>query len=297
MPPSENVLFTPGRRTWAPVAIVNAPEPPGFTARPAASPVAVMSALISTLRAAVSVSSVLALQLTAALTNRSPASSPSVAVISVTLPPARLADKVLAPMPELVAAPLPADTVKLVGSMSQVPWRPLPASVATRVASSICTKAADVSTWPPRPCSARALIWPPSARLPAFMSALTVIWPASPAPWASAWMRPLDCTWSPVIQIWPARSSMPLARTMPLLFTSDCAMASAEAAVMRTLPPSARMAPRLSTSPALPGVITAEISPEPLMLTVAARPEASTTEPASTCSSPRLSTRCPNRAR
>jgi hypothetical protein len=67
-------------------------------------------------------------------------------------------------------------------------------------------------------------------------------------------MRPLDCTWSPVIQIWPARSSMLLARTMPLLFTSERAIASAEAGRQRTLPPSAAMRPLLSTSPATPGV-------------------------------------------
>ena len=87
------------------------------------------------------------------------------------------------------------------------------------------------------------------------------------------------------------------ARTMPLLLTSELASASAEAAVSVTLPPSAAMRPLLSTAPATPGSTTADSRPLPLMLTVAARPEASTTEPASTRSSPRLSTVGPNSAR
>ena len=90
---------------------------------------------------------------------------------------------------------------------------------------------------------------------------------------------------------------MVLARIKPLLLTSELARPSAEAALMRTTPPSDTMTPLLLTAPASPGVTTAEIKPLPLMLTVAARPLASTTAPASTATSPWLSTRLPNKAR
>ena len=100
-----------------------------------------------------------------------------------------------------------------------------------------------------------------------------------------------------MIQISPAFSTSVFARTMPLLLTSEAAMSCADFALSVTTPPSAVMRPLLSTLPAtVPGVTTAEISPLPLMLTVAARPEASTTEPAWTDTSPALSTDGPNSA-
>ena len=93
---------------------------------------------------------------------------------------------------------------------------------------------------------------------------------ALPPAGALAWTLPLVATLSPVIQISPARSTSVLARTMPLLLTSDAAICCAEWAVSLTVPPSATMLPLLPTLPeTLPGVTTAEIRPWPLMLTVA----------------------------
>ena len=85
---------------------------------------------------------------------------------------------------------------------------------------------------------------------------------------------------------------------MPLLFTSEAAMSCADLAVSVTTPPSALMRPLLSTRPSsAPGVTTADSKPLPLMLTVAARPEASSTEPASTAMSPWLLTWLPKSTR
>ena len=249
-----------------------------------------MFALTSTCRAAVSVSTVLAVQDTSALTRMSPGSAPPGAVSSSTLPRPKLLASVSAPMLEPSFEPPPATTVKSVGSMRQVPCVPASDSVFTRVPVAMCTCAAEVSTRPPRPCSAVASISPDSASAPLAMPPCTVMRPPSMRPAPRACSVPLDSTRSPVIQISPPRSSSASARTKPLLLTSDRATASADAAVSRTVPPSAWIRPLLSTVPAMPASTAAEIRPWPLMLTVAARPAASTTEPASTVRLPRLST-------
>ena len=127
---------------------------------------------------------------------------------------------------------------------------------------------------------------PATSAVPRCMSPMTMTRPAGPSWGALASMCPLVATWSPVIQISPARSTRVLARTRPLLLTKELARPSADAALKRTTPPSALMLPLLLTTPASPGVTTAEIKPLPLMLTVAARPLASTTAPALTATSP-----------
>jgi hypothetical protein len=273
------------------------PPVPGVSTSPALVPVAVRLAFRLIWRLACSVSVLLPAQVTSALTWMSPGSLPVAAVASVMLVDARLVASVSAPMPDVVCAPLPAATVKSVGSMSQWPVATLP-RLSTCVWRAMPTCAAEVSTWPPRPLAALTSIWPASARRPETMSPFTVIWPALPVVGAAACKLPLLPTWSPVIQISPPRSTSVLARTMPLLFTSDPAMSWAERAFRVTTPPSAWMRPALSTCPLTrPGVTAAEIRPLPLMLTVAARPEASTTEPASTWMSPWFTTCCPNSAR
>ena len=169
--------------------------------------------------------------------------------------------------------------------------------VETRASSATLTVAAEVSTKPPLPLAAPASMLPATCAVPRCMSPTNMTRPPSPPLGALASIWPLVATLSPVIQISPARSTIVLARISPLLLTSDAAMPSAEAAFMRTTPPSARMLPLLLTEPAAPGVITADIKPLPLMLTVAARPLASTTAPAFTEISPWLSTRLPKSAK
>ena len=290
---------------WLPVARLKLPPLPGLMAsRAGAAPtlalVAAMLALTLTLRIAFSVSVVFALQLTGALTMMSPGcvslAVPCAAAI-VTLPWFRLFDSVVAPMPDVVSVPLPDETVKSIGSIVQVPCVPAALSVFTPAPAAIRTLAADVSTCPPRPDSACALTVPEKSTLPPCMPPSKLTLPALPLPVASALIVPLLATLSPVIQISPLRSWIVLARTMPLLFTSDAARPWADCAVIVTKPPSAWIRPLLSTEPESPGVTTAEIKPLPLMLTVAARPDASTTWPASTVIVPWLSTCWPNSAR
>jgi hypothetical protein len=256
-----------------------------------------MCALMLMSCAACSVSVVPALQATSALTWMSPASLPAGAVASVTLVLPRLVASVLAPMPEAVAEPLPALTVKSVGSMVQWPCLPAPPRVSTRVSASTATRAAEVSTRPPRPPADVADSVPPTSTLPACMPPCSTTRPASALLLLSALRLPLLAAWSPVIQISPWRSCRVWARMTPLLLTSEAAMSCADCALSLTTPPSATMLPLLATLPAAPGETTAEISPPPLMLTVAALPEASTTEPASTVMSPSLLTCGPNSAR
>ena len=263
-----------------------------------AVPVPVKAAPTLMLLCALSVS-LFADQLTEAPTLMSPASLPfaAAAVAIVTLPPPRLADSVAAPMLLVVATPLPATMAKLVGSISQVPAPPLGAAVDTRAPTAMLTLAAEVSTKPPLPLAALASMLPDTCAMPRCMSPISITRPPSPPFGAAAWIWPAWLTLSPVIQISPPRSTSVLARISPLLLTSEAAMSWAEAALSRTTPPSARMLPLLTTEPAAPGVTTAEMRPLPLMLTVAARPEASTTWPASTAISPWLSTRLPKSAR
>ena len=281
----------------------NAPPPApvfGVSTRPAVLPLALMLALTLMSWKACSVSVALDAQLTAALTLISPGSVPlPLAVCSVMVPlvPSRLDDRVSAPMPDASCAPAPALMLKSVGSISHEPPWPAAPRVSTRVPPAMRTPAAEVSMLPPRPCSLLALIVPAMSARPCSRSPLTTMRPPDSVPAPSAVICPLVATRSPVIQISPLRSTSELARIRPVLLTSDEAMASAERAVSVTLPPSAAIRPLFSTVPATPGAITADSSPLPLMLTVAARPEASTTEPAFTVISPSLATRLPNSAR
>ena len=81
-------------------------------------------------------------------------------VVMLTLPLAKAVCSVVAPMPLVVCAALPAEMVKLVGSSSQVPLWPCTASVLTRVLSPILRTCPDVSTFPPSPDAL-----PPFARI------------------------------------------------------------------------------------------------------------------------------------
>ena len=116
-------------------------------------PMAMIGALMPMLPCASSVSVVLAAQLTASFTTMPPPLPPAPALLWIcTEPPARPADRV-AP----VMSPPLAATTKSVGSISQVPWLPLAASVVIAASGRTVTWLALVSTKPPLPpCGALA---------------------------------------------------------------------------------------------------------------------------------------------
>ena len=62
-----------------------------------------------------------------------------------TLPDSRLAESVVAPIPEVESVALPEPMVKSVGSMSQVPDLPIWARVVTTTSGAMFKEGADVS--------------------------------------------------------------------------------------------------------------------------------------------------------
>ena len=171
------------------------------------------------------------------------------------LPPARLVCSVLAPMPLLVCAPLPELMVKSVGSINQVPARPLGAKVLTRVLSSTATCEAEVSMNPPSPPNS-----PPSARqLPSTVmrlsglakSAIAVMLPPRPALPGAALAVMLPVLLMAELarkRITPPLSTKPVASKLPVLRTTPLSKPLAAWADKMIKPPGACTALPLSTS-------------------------------------------------
>ena len=94
--------------------------------------------------------------LMALLTKMSPLPAVLASVVILTLLDTKLLESVVAPMPEVDSASLPAEMVKSTGSSNQLPFFPaLPAAdVSTRTLLPICKVAPEVSILPPLPPSA-----------------------------------------------------------------------------------------------------------------------------------------------
>ena len=156
----------------------------------------------------------LAAQITGALTLMSPSSLPVLLVVIETLVVSKFDWRVVAPMPLLVSTAVPAEMVKLVGSINQVPAWPVIAAVVTLTPSAIFTCAALVSINPPLPpWGALASSVPATWTVPAAMPASKVMLPA--------WLLTV-------------RASM-----TPVLFTTLLSSASLAPALISTRPPSA----------------------------------------------------------
>ncbi len=124
----------------------------------------------------------------------------------------------------MLLPPSAVPMVKSVGSMSQVPLRPVPvACVVMRALSATVTVAALVSMKPPLPPSGAE---------------------ASSVP--STWVRPTAM--SPSSTMRPSRCCTVRAWLMPLWLTTALASASSALASMRMAPPSALIWPACSTN-------------------------------------------------
>ena len=156
-----------------------------MTTKPAFVPVAVTSALISTLRSATSSSLLSDDQAVASLMNISPLPVPEKRLVLIVILLEFSQPDSCAP----VISPPEAATIKSAGSSNHVPAVPLSDNVVTRALLPICKCAAEVSTKPPVPLpiavaealplkvvspSAHMMILPPSALLPV-PSALSVV--------------------------------------------------------------------------------------------------------------------------
>ncbi|OEZ92904.1 hypothetical protein JAB9_45130 [Janthinobacterium sp. HH107] len=171
-----------------------------------------------------------------------------------------------------VMSPPETAILKSVGSISQVPARPLLDAVVTFSASSIFTCAAEVSMKPPLPPS-DAL----ASRVPA---AFTV---------------PL-CM-SPSNLIMPPRVAIVCASITPVLLTAVFSKSPAACAVSTTLPPSAWSRPPLLTKAPTAPALTATLSkPSPATSRVIALPAARATEPRRAWIVPSFETCAPSRA-
>ena len=227
--------------------------------------VAVIAALISTLRSALRVSVVgvlLAVQLTASLTKMSPLPVPAPVVVMVMLLVTSWADSVAPEM--LLPGALPM--TKSCGSISQVPVRPAAEAVVTRASALMLTCAAEVSIKPPSPPSgALASSVPRTSMVPVCMS--------------------------PSSRIVPLRFSIVRAWIVPVLLTTVFNRSPAACAVSSTCPPSARIIPPFSASALTAPLDTATFNrPSPVTSMVTASPAASATLPSRAAMTPWLLT-------
>ncbi len=211
-----NVIDAPAPRFRVPVPL--AASVPfavlGLMASAALAPLALILPLTLTLFAAVSVRVVLALQETESLTLMLPPLPPPVTKeVPVLLKMAKFVElRSLLNVAPVISPPVGA-TVKSVGSMSQVPVRPLAAAVVTFAPFATSTTAPLVSIKPPLPLGALASSVPPTLTVPAVMP--------------------------PRSSIIPLRLSTVRASMMPVLLTTLASSAFFAPALMITKPPSA----------------------------------------------------------